>query len=68
MKIWKISEKYLSLLKILVLVKQLKFKQKKGGFLWMFLGTLDASLLGNLLTRKGAVRASKGAITEGESF
>ena len=34
----------------------------------MFLGTLDASLLRNLLTRKGAVRASKGAITEGESF
>ena len=32
-------------------------KGQKGGFLSMLLGTLDASLLGNLLTGKGAVRA-----------
>ena len=32
----------------------------KGGFLSMLLGTLDASLLGTLLTRKGIYRAGKG--------
>ena len=32
-------------------------KEQKGGFLSMLLGTLGASLLENLLTRKGIVRA-----------
>ena len=32
-------------------------KKKKGGFLIMLLGTLGASLLGNLLTGKGIFRA-----------
>ena len=32
-------------------------KEQKGGFLIMVLGTLGASLIGNLLTGKGAVRA-----------
>ena len=32
-------------------------KEQKGGFLSMLLGTLRASLLGNLLTGKGIVRA-----------
>ena len=32
----------------------------KGGFLSMLLGTLGASLLGNLLTGKGIVRAGSG--------
>ena len=32
-------------------------KEQKGGFLSMLLGTLGASLFGNLLTRKGIVRA-----------
>ena len=32
-------------------------KEQKGGFLSMLLGTLGASLLGNLLTGKGFVRA-----------
>ena len=35
-------------------------KEQKGGFLSMLLGTLGASLLGNLLTRKGIVRAGTG--------
>ena len=39
-------------------------KQQKGGFLIMLLGTLGASLLGNLLTRKGIVRAGSGNIKE----
>ena len=32
-------------------------KEQKGGFLIMLLGTLAASLLGNLLTGKGKMRA-----------
>ena len=35
-------------------------KEQKGGFLSMLLGTLGASLLGNLLTGKGTVRAGEG--------
>ena len=35
-------------------------KQKKKGFLSMLLGTLGASLLGNLFTGKGIVRAGSG--------
>ena len=48
---------------------QNKVKEQKGGFLSMLQGTLDASLLGNLLTGrgvnkkgKGIIRAAKGAI------
>ena len=37
-------------------------KEQKGDFLSMFLGTLEASLLGNLLTGKGFVRAGEGTI------
>ena len=32
-------------------------KEQKGGFLSMLLGTLGASLLGNLLAAKGTIRA-----------
>ena len=35
-------------------------KEQKGGFLSMLLGTLDSSLLGNLITGKGIHRARKG--------
>ena len=35
-------------------------KEQKGGFLSMLLGTLGASLLGNLLTVKGIVIAGSG--------
>ena len=35
-------------------------KEQKGGFLRMLLGTLGASLLGNLLTGKGIARAGTG--------
>ena len=34
-------------------------KEQKGGFLGMLLGTLGASLLGNLLTRRGAITKSQ---------
>ena len=39
---------------------QNEIKEQKGGFLSMLLGTLGASLLGNLLTGKGIYRAGKG--------
>ena len=39
---------------------QNEVKEQKGGFLSMLLGTLGASLLGNLLTGKGIHRAGKG--------
>ena len=35
-------------------------KEKKGGFLSMFLGTIGASLLGNILAGKGILRAGSG--------
>ena len=35
-------------------------KEQQGGFLSMLLGTLGTSLLGNLLTGKGFVRAGSG--------
>ena len=41
-------------------------KEQRGGFLSMLLGTLGASLLGNLLTGKGIVRAGDGIVRAGE--
>ena len=42
-------------------------KEQRGGFLIMLLGTLGASLLGNLLTGgKGIVRAGDGIVRAGE--
>ena len=37
-----------------------EIKEQRGGFLSMLLGTLEASLLGNLLTGKGIIRAGEG--------
>ena len=45
-----------------------KAKEQKGGFLSMLLGTLGASLLGNLLTRKGIIRAGEGTVAAGQDF
>ena len=39
---------------------QNEVKEQKGGFLSMLLGTLGASLLGNLLTGKGVYRGGEG--------
>ena len=39
---------------------QNEVKEQKGGFFSIFLGTLAASLLGNLLIGKGVYRAGKG--------
>ena len=35
-------------------------KEQKGGFVSMLLGTLGASLLGNIQTGKGVIRAEEG--------
>ena len=44
-------------------------KEQRGGLLSMLLGTLGASLLGNLLTGgKGIVRAGKGVISAGDGI
>ena len=42
-------------------------KEQRGGFLSMLLGTLGASLLGNLLTSgRGIMRAGEGIVCAGE--
>ena len=55
----------------------MKQKKQKGGFLRTLLGTLGASLLGNLLTNKatiatsqdeGTIRAGEGRIRAGQVF
>ena len=43
-----------------------KTKEQRGGFLSMLLGTLEASLLGNLLTGKVIMRAGDGIVGAGE--
>ena len=40
-------------------------REQKGGFLSMLLGTLAASLLGNILAGKGINRAGEGVIRAG---
>ena len=46
-------------------------KEQRGGFLKMLLGTLGASLLGDILSKglsgKGVIRAGEGTIRAGES-
>ena len=42
-----------------------EIKDQKGGLLSMLLGTLGASLLGNLLSGKGTVRAGEGIVRAG---
>ena len=49
------------LLKVVTETVQIEAKQQKGGFLIMLLGTLGASLLGNILAGKGINRAGKGS-------
>ena len=44
----------------------MKQKKQKGGFLEIVLGTLCASLLGNLLKDKDTIRAGEGTIAFGQ--
>ena len=43
-------------------------KEQKGGFLSMLLGTIGASLLGNVLADKGINRAGEGAIAKRQGW
>ena len=47
---------------------QNEVKEQKGGFLSMLLGTLGASLLGNLLTGRGINRAGEGVLRAGYRY
>ena len=60
MKSVQVLEDYNVLLKGVTKTIKNETKEQKGGFLSMLLGTLGASLLGNLLTGKGIVRAGSG--------
>ena len=59
-KIIKYPEDSGLLLKGVTETVQNEVKEQKRGFLSLLLGTLGASLLGNLLTGKGIYRAAKG--------
>ena len=43
-------------------------KEQNGGFLRMLLATLDAGLLGNILTVKGTIRAGEYTFPAGQDF
>ena len=72
MKIAKALEDSNILLKGVTKTIKNETKEQKGGFLSMLLGTLGASLLGDLLTknlsRKGTVRAGEVTIRAGEEI
>ena len=53
------------LLKEVTETVQNKVKEQKGGFLGMLLGSLGASLLGNILAGIGINRASEGIVRAG---
>ena len=66
MKIVQAFEDSNILLKGVTKTLQNETKEQKGGFLSMLLGTLGASLLGNLLAGKGILRAVSGNKKEKE--
>ena len=67
MKIVKSLEEQALLIKGISKTIENEAKEQKGGFLGVLLGTLVASLLGNLLTGKGTIRAEGGTIRAGEN-
>ena len=56
MKVVKALEDSNLLLRGITMTIEDETKEQKGGFLGMLLGTLGASLLGNMLTGKGILR------------
>ena len=60
MKIVQALEDFNILLKGVTKTIKNETKEQKGGFLSIFLGTLGASLLGNMLAGNGIVRTSYG--------
>ena len=65
MKIVKSLEDSVLLLKGVSEEIQNEAKEQKGGFLSMLLGTLGASLLGNILAGKGMNRVAEGIVRAG---
>ena len=65
MKIVQALEDSNVLLKGVTKAIQNEVKEQKGGFLSMLLGTLGASLLGNLLAGKGIIRAGERIVRAG---
>ena len=65
MKIVQVLEDSNMLLKGVTKTIKNETKEQTGGFLSMLLGTLGASLLGNLLTEKGTIRAGEGIVRAG---
>ena len=68
MKIVEVLEDSNILLKGVTKTIKNETKEQKGGFLSMLLGTLGASLLGNLLTGKGTIRAGEGTVRAGYGY
>ena len=66
MKIVESLEESSFLIKIISETIKNETKERKGRFLGMLLGTLGASLLGNLLQGNGVIRACEGTIRSGE--
>ena len=62
MKMIKSLEEFELLIKSVSGIIKNEAKEQKGGFFRMLLGTLGASLLGNLLTVKGTITADEGTI------
>ena len=60
MKIIQALEDFDFLLKGIIKTIKYETKEQKGGFLVMLLGTLGASLLGNMLTGKRVLRSGYG--------
>ena len=68
LKQFKTLEEYGLLIKGASETIQSEAKEQKERFLGMLLGTLEASLSGNLLTGKGTIRAGEGTNRAGEHF
>ena len=64
-KVVKSLEDSTLLLKGVAKTVQNEVKEQKGGFLSMFLGTLGANFLGNVLTGRGVNRADEGVLRAG---
>ena len=68
MKIFKSLEESELVLKVISETIKNEAKEQKGGFFGTLLGTLGASLLGNLLTGKGTIRNGEETIRADENI
>ena len=68
MKIVKFLKKSDLLIKVVSKTIKNEAKEEKSEFMSMLLRTLGASLLGNLLTGKGTIRAGEDTVRAGQDF